>query len=150
VQFRFGNIRTADCGGEDSVVFVGEIGRLFVGEVGKAIVDLTVKESAHKILENCVSKTQSRTELWIEFIRSAEVRRMVEVGVYQGEFAKSVLQQSESVAQYYMVDPWKHLDNWNKPSNQNDTVFEQFFRTTKARTEFAANRRVILQEKPRM
>ena len=72
---------------------------------------------------------------------------MVEVGVYQGEFAESVLRHCESVTKYYMVDPWRHLDDWNKPSNQSDAVFEEFLRTTKERTEFAANRRAILRGK---
>lgn len=108
---------------------------------------VTVEESAQKILETCIAKSQSRTDLWIEFIRSAQVRRMVEVGVYQGEFAETVLRNCESVLKYYMVDPWKHLDDWNKPSNQSDAVFEDFLRTTKERTEFAANRRVILRGK---
>jgi hypothetical protein len=72
---------------------------------------------------------------------------MVEVGVYQGEFAESVLRQCEFVSKYYMVDPWKHLDAWNKPSNQSDAIFEDFLKKTKDRTEFAANRRIILRGK---
>lgn len=108
---------------------------------------VTVQKSSQRILQSCIAKSKSRTELWIEFIRSVEVRRMVEVGVYQGEFAESVLRDCESVMKYYMVDPWKHLDDWNKPSNQSDQIFEEFLRTTKERTEFAANRRVILRGK---
>ncbi len=73
--------------------------------------------------------------------------QMVEVGVYQGDFAADVLERCDSVAKYYMVDPWRHLDDWNKPSNQDDTKFEEFFRITKEKTEFAANRRAILRGK---
>ena len=113
---------------------------------GMAIVVVSVEESSQKLLQSC-AKSQSRTDLWIEFIRSVRIRRMVEVGVYQGDFAESVLRHCESVTTYYMVDPWRHLDHWNKPSNQSDAVFEEFLRKTKERTEFAANRRVILRGK---
>lgn len=108
---------------------------------------VTVEESFQQLLQGCIVKSQSRTDLWIEFIRSAEIRRMVEVGVYQGEFAESVLRHCGSLTKYYMVDPWKHLDDWNKPSNQSDAVFEGFLRMTRERTEFAANQRVILRGK---
>ena len=46
-----------------------------------------------------------------------------------------------------MIDPWRHLDDWNKPANQNDTVFEEFFRQANEKTDFAARRRVILRGK---
>lgn len=72
---------------------------------------------------------------------------MVEVGVYQGDFAEAVLQLCSSITKYYMVDPWKHLDDWNKPSNQDDAKFEEYFRLAKEKTEFAASRRVILRGK---
>ena len=108
---------------------------------------VTVADSGLEILEKCISKSQSRTGLWTEFVSATDVRRMVEVGVYQGEFAAEVLGRCPAITKYYMVDPWRHLDDWNKPSNQNDAVFEEFFRATKDKTEFAANRRVILRGK---
>jgi len=120
---------------------------VFLARKRKVIVGVTVEDSAQKILGNSIAKSQSRADLWIEFIQSAEIRRMAEVGVYQGEFAESVLRHCEFVTTYYMVDPWKHLDDWNKPSNQTDAIFEEFLRTTRERTEFAANRRIILRGK---
>jgi len=72
---------------------------------------------------------------------------MAEVGVYQGDFAAAVLKGCERVTRYYMIDPWRHLDDWNKPANQNDTVFEEFFRQANEKTDFAAGRRVILRGK---
>lgn len=106
-----------------------------------------VGESTQQLLSDCVSVTGSRLDFWIEFIRRAQVERMVEIGVYQGDFAAAVLQRCESVTKYYMVDPWRHLDDWNKPSNRNDDVFERFFQETKAKTDFAESRRVILRGK---
>ena len=72
---------------------------------------------------------------------------MVEVGVYRGDFAAALLQQCPDISRYYMIDPWKHLDNWNKPANQDDLVFENFFLETKAKTDFADHRRLILRGK---
>ena len=72
---------------------------------------------------------------------------MAEIGVYRGDFAAALLQQCPDISRYYMIDPWKHLDNWNKPANQDDLVFENFFQETKAKTDFANHRRVILRGK---
>ena len=106
-----------------------------------------VAESAQQLLNECTSKSQSRLDFWIDFIRRARVGRMVEIGVYQGDFAAAVLERCAGVSQYYMVDPWRHLDDWDKPANQNDTLFEEYFQATKAKTDFAAARRIILRGK---
>jgi len=37
---------------------------------------------------------------------------MVEVGVYEGDFAVDILGQCGNVGKYYMIDPWKHLADW--------------------------------------
>lgn len=108
---------------------------------------VTSADSASDLLERCIAHSQSRLEFWVEFIRTAQIERMVEVGVYQGDFAAEVLRGCECVRKYYMVDPWRHLPDWNKPANQDDGVFERFFETTKAKTDFAAERRVILRGK---
>jgi len=42
---------------------------------------------------------------------------MVEIGVYQGEFGRTVLATCENIRRYYMLDPWRHLEDWNKPAN---------------------------------
>jgi len=70
---------------------------------------------------------------------------MVEIGVYRGDFAAALLERCAGIAKYYMIDPWKHLDNWNKPANQDDTIFEGFYQETRTKTDFAARRRVILR-----
>jgi hypothetical protein len=72
---------------------------------------------------------------------------MAEIGVYRGDFAAGVLQVCECLRTYYMVDPWRHLPDWNKPANQDDVVLGEFFRETKAKTDFAASKRVILRGK---
>jgi hypothetical protein len=108
---------------------------------------VTLGCSTKQLLNHCLSNSGSRLEFWVEFIRSANVQRMVEVGVYRGDFAASVLDRCESVTRYYMVDPWRHLEDWNKPANQGDAVFEGFFQEAKEKTDFAESRRVILRGK---
>jgi hypothetical protein len=107
----------------------------------------TPENSTLRRLNQCISRSRSRLEFWVEFIRGAQVQRMAEVGVYQGDFATSVLERCECVTKYYMVDPWRHLDDWNKPANQNDSAFEHIFEMAKTKTDFAGNRRVILRGK---
>ena len=46
-----------------------------------------------------------------------------------------------------MVDPWRHLNDWNKPSNKADSELEGFFQEAKTKTDFAAAKRVILRGK---
>ncbi len=104
-------------------------------------------DSPEQILRTCLSKSQSRIELWVEFIRSLGVRRMAELGVYRGDFAAEVMRRCEGLAAYYMIDPWRHLNDWNKPANHDDSVLEEYFRETTAKTEFAAAKRVILRGK---
>ncbi len=46
-----------------------------------------------------------------------------------------------------MIDPWRHLNHWNKPANQDDAVLGEFLRETKTKTDFAAAKRFILRGK---
>ncbi len=104
-------------------------------------------DSPEQLLTRCISKSQSRVELWVEFIQSIGAQRMAEIGVYRGDFATGVLQRCECLTAYYMIDPWRHLSGWNKPANHDDAMLGEFFRETKAKTDFAAAKRVILRGK---
>lgn len=70
---------------------------------------------------------------------------MAEVGVYRGEFAARVLAECDSIETYYMIDPWRHLDDWNKPANTDDRSFEEHFDEAMRSTEFAADKRIVLR-----
>jgi hypothetical protein len=100
-----------------------------------------------RLLTGCISASQSRIEFWAEFIRRAEIKRMVEVGVWRGDFAADILRRCECLTRYYMIDPWRHLADWNKPANQGDALLDSFYQMTKAKTDFANNQRVILRGK---
>lgn len=93
------------------------------------------------------SKSKTRIDLWTQFIRDAGVRKMVEIGVYRGDLAAEILEACPGVRSYYMLDPWKHLEAWNKPANTEDEVFESYYRETMAKTDFAQDRRIVLRGK---
>ena len=105
------------------------------------------EDSTYQLLKECASSSQSRLEFWVRFIQSTQARQMLEVGVYRGDFTATVLERCASVNKYYMLDPWRHLEDWNKPANQDNAVFQQFFELAKGKTDFAQSRRVILRGK---
>jgi hypothetical protein len=102
-------------------------------------IERTIAESA--------GKSQSRLELWTRLLQIGKVRRVAEIGVYKGDFAARILAECEAIDRYYMIDPWRHLEDWNKPANRDDNVFEEFLLETKAKTAFAADKRIVLRGK---
>jgi len=103
--------------------------------------------SFERSIKECISQSNSRYDLWIRFINSNQIQKMAEVGVYRGDFAAKLLAECESLKKYYMIDPWRHLDDWNKPANQDNDVFEQFLLETKTKTDIFSKKRVILRGK---
>jgi hypothetical protein len=91
------------------------------------------------------ANSESRLQMWIEFLRATQVEAMAEIGVYRGHFAAEVLASCSSIQRYYLIDPWRHLDGWNKPANTDDAQFAAYLSETKAKTEFAGDRRIFLR-----
>jgi hypothetical protein len=98
-------------------------------------------------INELASRSKSREELWVNLIRSSEIASMVEVGVFKGDFSREILKQCSSIEKYYMIDPWRHLDDWNKPANISDEEFEETLLETIEKTDFAAEKRIILRGK---
>ncbi len=90
-------------------------------------------------------ESPSRPDLWVRFIEQAGVREIAEVGVYRGLLSEELLRRVPGITRYYLIDPWRHLADWNKPANQEDTRFEEIYREAMTRTEHAADRRVVLR-----
>lgn len=99
------------------------------------------------LLQQSIESSHDRLNLWIEFIRRTQVRRMVEIGVYQGDFAAAILERCDDIEKYFLLDPWRHLTAWKKPFNTDNANFERIFETAKAKTDFARDRRMILRGK---
>lgn len=102
---------------------------------------------AGQIIKECVAQSKNRFDLWIHFLQMSRATHLAEIGVYKGDFASRLLHECSSIEKYYLIDPWRHLDDWNKPANKSNDVFEQFLIDTKSKTEFATEKRIILRGK---
>lgn len=87
----------------------------------------------------------SREELWAALARAGNVRRIAEIGVWRGKLAAALLGECPEIAEYHMVDPWRHLDGWNKPANASDDDFERHYREAMDRTAPWADKRRVLR-----
>jgi hypothetical protein len=90
-------------------------------------------------------RAETRADIWTEFLRRIDARTVVEVGVYRGALAAQLLDACPSIEAYYMIDPWRHLDDWNKPANRDDDVFAAYYAEALERTRSHALRRVVLR-----
>ena len=96
-------------------------------------------------LREVASSAADRLELWAAFLQAFGVESMAEVGVYRGDFAARMLGEAPRLTRYYMIDPWRHLDDWNKPANKSDDIFEKFYGEVMSKTEQQAAKRVVLR-----
>lgn len=104
-------------------------------------------ESTEAIIRECQERASSRPELWTRFLNAVEAKRVLELGVARGRFAAELLEGCPQIETYTMLDPWRNLEDWNKPANRDNEVFETFFAEAKAATDFARDKRVILRGK---
>jgi len=104
-------------------------------------------ETLREQLRAIAARSESRVNLWVEFINSFSLRQAAEIGVYRGDFARALMQGCTGLTRYYMVDPWKHLTDWNKPANHPDAELEAYYQETMAKTDFASAKRLVLRGK---
>lgn len=91
------------------------------------------------------AEAESRGDLWTRFINETGAATVAEIGVYRGRFAARLLDDCPGITTYYMVDPWRNLEDWDKPANTSDGVFEGYFRESMARTAAHEPKRVVLR-----
>ena len=87
----------------------------------------------------------SRFDLWLRLLHSSPMECAAEIGVWKGDFAKVILSNFSNLTKYYMIDPWAHLPDWNKPFNVDHRSFEDVYAKALVKTEFAASRRIVLR-----
>jgi hypothetical protein len=88
-----------------------------------------------------------REEVWSQIVEQSQARDFLELGVLRGAFAEHVLRHCRGITRYYMLDPWQHLEDWNKPANVDQTTFEDIYSVAMGRTDFARERRIVLRGK---
>lgn len=86
-----------------------------------------------------------RQTFWTSFLTLSGRSVIAEVGVYRGDFAARVLDECDAVERYYMVDPWRHLDDWNKPANKSNDIFERYYQEVLDKTAAHEAKRVLLR-----
>lgn len=74
-------------------------------------------------------------------------RQVVEVGVFRGQFAKAILGRCEGISRYYMIDPWRNLEGWEKPLNVSDDEFAKAHREALETSQAWAEKRIVLRGK---
>ncbi len=99
----------------------------------------------HDLDLTSLCEAQSRVDLWTKVITQRQVETVAEIGVYRGAFAKALLKRCPGITTYYLVDPWRHLDNWNKRRNVDDATFEECFKETMTRTAPWESKRIVLR-----
>lgn len=86
-----------------------------------------------------------RFALWESVLRELAPTTMAEVGVYRGEFAERILRAVPSIERYVLIDPWRHLPQWNKPFNAPTADLEAAMAETVERLAFAGDRVEVLR-----
>lgn len=76
-----------------------------------------------RIVRDSVKVSKNRIELWINILSNLEVKNICEIGVFKGYFAEKLLNSLDHIESYILIDPWRNLINWNKPSNKSDVQF---------------------------
>lgn len=99
----------------------------------------------HDDLTAVVSDAKQRVDLWVDVITRTDARRVAEIGVFRGAFAAKILRRCPAITDYYMIDPWRHLEDWNKPANKNNERFDEIFEEAMGRTAQHEERRIVLR-----
>jgi hypothetical protein len=92
-----------------------------------------------------IAGSASRFDIWLRLLHNAPLECAAEIGVWKGDFAQAMLTNFSAVTKYYMIDPWAHLPDWNKPFNVDDQTFEEVHAEALSKTDFAASRRMVLR-----
>jgi len=104
--------------------------------------------STEELVGSVAASTGSRRhDIWSQIIQLGPAKDFLELGVLRGAFVEHILRHCKSITRYYMLDPWRHLDDWNKPTNNDQPKFDEIYAEAMARTDFASERRIVLRGK---
>ena len=96
-------------------------------------------------IEQATQAAGGREALWQNIISGLKIRSMAEIGVWKGEFARRILDECPSIEHYYLVDPWRTLESWNKPWNVDNETFDAVFQEAQANVSAHGNRCTFLR-----
>ena len=98
-----------------------------------------------RLLLACAEGAADRFVFWSRFHDRTGVRTMAEIGVWKGEFAAAILARCAKIERYCLVDPWRHLERWNRPWNLSDAALDACRAEALHRTAFARDRTILLE-----
>lgn len=85
---------------------------------------------------------EDRVPLLGAILTESRVRDMAEIGVWRGALSAALLRACRWIRTYHMIDPWRRLEDWNKPLSQAPD-FEAVMAEALRSTSFAEGRRII-------
>jgi hypothetical protein len=90
-------------------------------------------------------RAETRFSLWAGFLNHIRAEVVAEIGVHRGDFAAALLAQCPPIKKYYLIDPWRHLPDWDKPCNATDQQQEEHYARTGEQTAAYRDRVCILR-----
>ena len=87
-------------------------------------MDVTITQDH---LRTQAGTTRERGKVWVDVVAETNAQRVAEVGVFRGLFAERLLDDCPAIIDYHVVDPWRHLEDWNKPANRTSDQFHEIF-----------------------
>jgi Methyltransferase domain len=100
-----------------------------------------------QLIDDSLSAAGNRFDFWVEFINATRAHNIAEIGIFRGDYAENMLRSCVHIEKYYMLDPWRNLDAWDKPANTSNETFELLMQKGLERTAFASNKRIVLRGK---
>jgi hypothetical protein len=97
------------------------------------------------VIENLTVRQWNRERLVPRLVNLLDVKNMVEIGVWKGDFSNLLLSECSGIEMYYMIDPWMHLEGWNKPLNVTDAQFNDEYELAMRQTAHSIERRHVLR-----
>lgn len=95
-----------------------------------------------------MSEKEQRQLFWSQMLGveySPTIKTVAELGVQSGKFSQALLGNVSTISRYYMVDPWKHLKEWNKPANYDDNKQEEIYTEAMAAVSLYKSRTTVLR-----
>lgn len=87
--------------------------------------DAPSREAFEAALAASLAGPSARPAFWATLVAALGCRDVAEIGVWKGDFAAALLAACPCIGRYHLVDPWRHLPDWNKPFNVPDAVFAE-------------------------
>lgn len=97
-------------------------------------------------VRHAIQMSQDRRDLWANLLNGFQSKYICEVGVWKGEFSEVLLSRVPEISKYTLVDPWRNLPDWNKPSNKSDAEFTEIYEEARARLSKFSERIHVLRE----